>query len=154
MSKSAILRAGSMAMVFLLLALGTWGCGRKKFSKPQPISAWENVQEPSVVLMREKPNGYYGTLSVVPLSRLVLSDPRRVLHEEELHARSGRVSVALFRREADPSLPGNLLLEMRVFSNGRVYEPAPLSWNGREDRVICSGRGWLVALKGHGEGFP
>ena len=133
---------------FLLLAVLLSGCSRSLDS----ASANAHGVGPSVAVLflgtREQTAGEEGT-HYWNLEKLPVCGEGRGVRYSGVECDGRNVAVALFWKQEDPEVAGNLLLRFRVVCDTEVFDLPTVSWNQRDDLPLIHGDTWMAKLTAH-----
>ncbi|MGN0867840.1 MAG: hypothetical protein ACI4SG_09235 [Oligosphaeraceae bacterium] len=80
-----------------------------------------------------------------PLEELPLSKRGGFCAQSAYGNNRHSLSILLLRKEPAPSGEG-WLLDMDVVHNSEVFPLTNISWDGKEQKVVAAGKGWMVYL--------
>ncbi len=128
---------------FLLLLLVSCGRGKDRDKK------FESVEEKkpcvAISLLTEEKDFAKEVRHTFPLETIPLSKRGAFYAHSAYGNNSHSLSLLLFRKEQAPSGKG-WLLDMDVVHNSEVFPLTNISWDGKEQKVVAAGKGWMVYL--------
>lgn len=135
-------------LFFLLFTLLSSSCSRQGAASMNAHGVGPSV---AVLFLgtREQTAGEEGT-HYWNLEKLPVCEENLGMRYTGVECDGRNVAVALFWKQEDPEVAGNLLLRFRVVCDTEVFDLPTVSWNRRDDLPLIHGDAWMAKLTAHG----